>query len=302
MAHQARDRSFDRIAILVLAIEWVFFGSMHFSFVDATVAQIPDWIPFRHDVAIVTGILEVATGVLILLSDPRIRKAAAISSIVLLVLLTPAMYKILSNPEALASLGPAGAIAFRVVLLPNNIFMAICAVHVWRHPDARLERLDPRPRAAPQPWAFSKPMKLIVPALLLMANLAGFLALTLGVPGRLGLASLWAMGCIAAGALLGFLFGVPRANPAAATGRYLHNTNVEAVSDWLTKIVVGVSLVNLQTIGAFVDRQAAQLGPALGAPAAFATGLIVYFFLVGIIQGYILTRMFLPDQLFGETE
>src|SRR5436190_2237276 len=128
MADQVRDRSFDRIAILVLAIEWVLFGSMHFSFVQETVDQIPPGIPFRHDVAVITGILEVSTGILILLSDPRIRKAAAVASLVLLLLLTPAMYRILSNPEALAGLG-AGATAFRVALLPNNIFMAICAVH-----------------------------------------------------------------------------------------------------------------------------------------------------------------------------
>jgi hypothetical protein len=63
-----------------------------------------------------------------------------------------------------------------------------------------------------------------------------------------------------------------------------------------------VSLVNLQTIGAFVDRQAAFLGAALGTGPEFATGLIVYFFVIGIIQGYILTRMFLPKQLFGGTE
>ena len=202
----------------------------------------------------------------------------------------------------MASLG-AGATTFRVVLLPNNIFMAICAVHLWRHPDAKLARPDRPPRPAPRPWSFGDPVTLIVPSVLLMANIAGFLALMIGVPeAGLGLSYLWAMGCIAAGALIGFLFGVPRANPGAATGRFLHNTNVEAVSDWLTKILVGVSLVNLQSIGAFVDRLARDLGPALGTPPAFATGLILYFFVIGVIQGYILTRMFLPKQLFGATE
>lgn len=298
MAGQARDTSFDRIAILVLAIEWVLFGSMHFSAVDATVAQIPEPFPFKHHLAIVTGIAEVATGILILV--PELRKWAAAASLALLALLTPAMYNILANPASVESLG-AGATAFRVILLPNNIFMAICAVHLWRHPEATLARPDRPARRAPRIWTFGDPVTLIVPGLLLMANIAGFLALVIGVPGRLGLAYLWAMGCIAAGALIGFLFGVPRANPAAATGQFLHNTNVEAVSDWLTKILVGVSLVNLQAIGAFVDRQAGELGPALAAPKAFATGLIVYFFVIGLIQGYILTRMFLPRQ-FGLTE
>jgi uncharacterized membrane protein len=296
MVDQARDRSFDRIAILVLAIEWISFGSMHFSMIEETVAQIPFsfWDAFKHHIAIVTGIAEVATGVLILVPD--LRRWAAAASLALLVLLIPAMYHILSNPDSVASMG-AGATAFRIGLLPNNIFMAICSVHLWRHPDAKLAR-PPRPkRAAPEPWSFSKPVTLIVPALLLMANLAGFLALMIGVPGHLGLAYLWAMAGIATGALIGFLFGVPRVNPAAAaTGELLHNTNVEAVSDWLTKILVGVSLVNLQTIGAFIDRLAADLAPALGTPKAFASGLIVYFFVIGLIQGYVLTRMFLKSE------
>jgi uncharacterized membrane protein len=297
VADQARDTSFDRIAILVLAVEWVLFGSMHFSFLDETVAQIPDWIPFRPEVAVFTGIAEVSTGILLLV--PALRKWAALSSLLLLAALVPAMYKILANPEAVERLG-AGANAFRVVLLPNNIFLAICAVHLWRHPEASLAQPDRPWRPAARRWRFGDPVTLIVPALLLMANMAGFFALIVGAPGRLGTAYLWAMACIAAGALTGFLFGVPRANPAAARGPYLHNTNVEAVSDWLTKILVGVGLVNMQAIGAFVDRMAGDLGPALATTKAFATGLIVYFFVVGIIQGYILTRMFLPKQLFGQ--
>ena len=299
MTDQARDRSFDRIAILVLAIEWVLFGSMHFSEIDATTAQIPEFFGrFRHDIAVVTGIAEVATGILILVPD--LRKHAAAASLVLLLLLTPAMYNILSNPHSVDSMGAWGT-AFRVALLPNNIFMAICAVHLWRHPDAKLERPD-RDRAAQRPWRLGDPVTLIVPALLLMANIAGFLVLAGGLASGRGLAYLWAMGCIAAGALIGFLFGVPRANPGVApASQFLHNTNVEAVSDWLTKILIGVSLVNLQSIGAFTDRISVELASALAAPKAFATGLIVYFFVIGIIQGYILTRMFLPRQ-FGLTE
>jgi len=297
MADQARDRSFDRIAILVLSIEWILFGSMHFSMLEGTKAMIPFGSDlFKHHVAVVTGILEVSTGMLLLV--PVFRRWAAAASIGLLILLTPAMYEILQNPASVRIMEGL-ATPFRIVLLPNNIFLAICSVHLWRHQDATLAR-PPRPPA--QPWSFARPVTLVVPALLLIANVAGFLALMIGVPGQLGLAFLWAMGCIASGALIGFLFGVPRVNPAhPATGRLLDNTNVEAVSDWLTKILVGVSLVNLQTIGAFVDRQAGELGPALGAPKAFATGLIAYFFVVGIIQGYILTRMFLKTEFGDQT-
>ena len=296
MADQARDRSFDRIAILVLSIEWIVFGSMHFSSIEETVAQIPFsfWDRIKPHLAVITGIAEVATGVLILV--PELRKWAAAASLALLVLLTPAMYNILYNPGTVENMG-ALATPFRILLLPNNIFLAICSAYLWRHPDATLARSDRPSRPPPRRWTFGDPVTLIVPALLLMANIAGFLALMIGAPGHLGLAYLWAMGCIASGALIGFLFGVPRANPeAVATGQFVHKTNIEAVSDWLTKILVGVSLVNLQAIGAFIDRLARDLGPALGTSKPFAIGLIVYFFVIGFIQGYILTRMFLPGQ------
>lgn len=292
MADQERDRSFDRIAILALSIEWILFGSMHFSDIETTKAMIPFGSDgFKHHAAVITGIFEVATGILVLVTP--FRRWAALSSIGLLLLLTPAMYEILQNPSSVSSLG-AWATPFRVALLPNNIFMAICSIHLWRHQDAILAR---PPRLPPEPWTFKRPVTLIVPALLLLSNVAGFCAVMIGADGHLGTAFLWAMGCIASGALIGFLFGVPRVNPAyPATGKLLDNTNVEAVSDWLTKILVGVSLVNLQAIGAFTGQLADDLAPALGASRAFAIGLIVYFFVVGIIQGYILTRMFLKPE------
>ena len=59
---------------------------------------------------------------------------------------------------------------------------------------------------------------------------------------------------VSVGLLIGFLFGIPRTLqglPEAADARlsesvrqrYMVNTNLEQVSDWLTKIIVGVGLV-----------------------------------------------------------
>lgn len=48
--------------------------------------------------------------------------------------------------------------------------------------------------------------------------------------------------------------------------------------------------INFTAIGSFVDGQAAGLAVALGAAKPLAVALIMYFFLVGVIQGYILTR------------
>src|SRR5216684_1230684 len=66
---------------------------------------------------------------------------------------------------------------------------------------------------------------------------------------------------LAAGVLIGFLFGIPRtqqkegqksdptigSQPGVADG-YGVNTNLEQISDWLTKIIVGVGLVQLTVI------------------------------------------------------
>lgn len=263
----------------------------------------PDYLPWPGRLVVISGMLEVATGVLILV--PEARPWAARSSLVLLALLLPAMYEILYEPDAL-TWSPAANTLFRTLLLPHNILMAICSVYLIRSPATSLARPAATSEAridGPSPWrlpGMADPVTLIVPFLLLIANCAGFLAIVVTVPGRMGGAFLWAMACIATGALIGFLFGVPRLNPRAQlSGEFIHNQNIEAVSDWLTKILVGVGLVNFQAIGAFTQRMAEELGRGIAVDRSIAMGLIVYFFAVGIIQGYILTRIFLakPFQL-----
>ncbi len=61
----------------------------------------------------------------------------------------------------------------------------------------------------------------------------------------------WILYLLAAATLsgiLGLIFGLPRAlsdyQPAAAE-RYKGNSNLEEISDWLTKLLVGVGLVQL---------------------------------------------------------
>jgi len=74
------------------------------------------------------------------------------------------------------------------------------------------------------------------------------------------------------------------------------------VSDWLTKILVGVGLVNFQSIGRFVDGLATQLSQDIGRTHAYALGLIIYFWAVGVIQGYVLTRIFLTARFRTEIQ
>lgn len=85
---------------------------------------------------------------------------------------------------------------------------------------------------------------------------------------------------------------------SAAGAELRPNTNLEEVSDWLTKIIVGLGLVHLQDLQGLVAATAANAAAALSAnPTAtqtsIATALIVGFAIEGFFLGYIYTRMFL---------
>src|SRR4051794_33887578 len=72
-----------------------------------------------------------------------------------------------------------------------------------------------------------------------------------------GSAVLFGLAAEACGGLLGLLFGVPRTidpeggeRKGAARVSYGANTNLEQISDWLTKILVGLGLTQLGPIRA----------------------------------------------------
>lgn len=287
---------FDRFCIAFLSVDWIVFGSMHFSLHNATRKMLPPWVPFPDAIVVGTGIAEVAVGALMLYG--RTRRAAALGSLLLLLLLMPAVFHILYTDDALP-FDPASLPSrlWRLLGVPHNALMAICSLHLLRKP-------------YPDPWdvsAAGRPLggrssllagrgaaALLVAIILLLCNAAGFLAVLLGARGNVPTAAMWMMMCLAVGALLGFLFAVPRANEKASDGAsLLPNRNIEAVSDWLTKILVGLGLVNFRDIGAFLAERSAVLAPALGVDANYALALIVYFLVAGFLEGYLLTRLFL---------
>jgi hypothetical protein len=104
----------------------------------------------------------------------------------------------------------------------------------------------------------------------------------------------------AVGAFLGFLFGIPRTlqgNTAPGPDEiadYRPNTNLEQISDWLTKILVGVGLVELGRAGLPARSLIASIGAALGGTAAArvtAAVLLVVFTVWGFVASYLLTRL-----------
>jgi hypothetical protein len=116
---------------------------------------------------------------------------------------------------------------------------------------------------------------------------------------------MWALSCFASGSAVGFLFGIPKilqtdkpadSNQTDGSYRQQVNTNLEQISDWLTKIIVGLGLINLTKIPPFLNRMAEVLTMSIGLAkenTAFALALIVYFTLLGFLVGYLSTRLFL---------
>lgn len=105
------------------------------------------------------------------------------------------------------------------------------------------------------------------------------------------------------GGLVGFIFGVPRSasgdQPVGTTERYQDNSNLEQISDWLTKILVGVGLVQLSRAPNGLARLAEAMKPGFGGTASGAGfGLALVLFYAG--TGFsISTSGLAPDFFFN---
>jgi hypothetical protein len=125
-------------------------------------------------------------------------------------------------------------------------------------------------------------------------------------PGAIGgTALLTAAASFAVGALLGFLFGIPRSltgdrgnaqeDSALQRPRVEPNTNLEQISDWLTKILVGVSLVQFKEIGEAIGDAAETLAPTFGGREATGEAVVVAiiaaFAITGFLSGFLFTRL-----------
>jgi hypothetical protein len=115
------------------------------------------------------------------------------------------------------------------------------------------------------------------------------------------LSALIAACAFALGVLLGFLFGVPQyfagsgeADAVNSRATYQPNTNLTQVSDWLTKIIIGVGLVEFGQLADAIGRLGDSLEPSFGGSSsgkAFGIALVVGFFVIGFLVGYLYTRL-----------
>ena len=127
----------------------------------------------------------------------------------------------------------------------------------------------------------------------------GFIFLSGG--GKFSVSLIWSVACLMAGAVVGFLFGIPKILQSEKItspqeGNRIHyrqqvNTNLEQISDWLTKIIVGLGLIELRNIPGYLRKLANLLSEGLEqSNQAFAFALIVYFSILGFLFGYLATR------------
>ena len=107
-----------------------------------------------------------------------------------------------------------------------------------------------------------------------------------------------------AGALPGFLFGIPHmvqgATSSTSDAQYQGNTNLEQVSDWLTKIIVGVGLVQIGRVLPALGRLGSSLRAPLGgqtSSAAFGLGTAISYALLGFFFVYLWSRVVFTPQL-----
>ena len=123
------------------------------------------------------------------------------------------------------------------------------------------------------------------------------------------------------GALVGFVFGIPRAlqatdggaaaatkNESAGTSAnkeknreqsYRANTSLEQISDWLTKILVGVGLTQLTQLPGALESYSSHIGTAFsGVPGAsiFIGAASLYFVVCGFLASYLWTRLVLGKE------
>ncbi|MGH9378821.1 MAG: hypothetical protein ACRD1I_08480 [Terriglobia bacterium] len=113
------------------------------------------------------------------------------------------------------------------------------------------------------------------------------------------------------GVLFGFLFGFPsRSDDQSSSGgapskSLLYNTNLEEISEWLTKVILGASLVELNKLPPLVSELSTYIARAVeprnfhaavahsatsptSAPVAMA--ILGYFWSCGLLYGYIYTK------------
>jgi hypothetical protein len=138
---------------------------------------------------------------------------------------------------------------------------------------------------------------------------------TLSFVAVMGANLLVGMASASAGAVIGFIFGIPRSASSPdrqpdtdAAGKPLPrsratlstNTNLERISDWLTTLLIGATLVQIKDIATWVGGLGKDLLKT-GAVAndAIVPVIVILFFCLGFLGVYLITRLYVTSA-FGQ--
>jgi hypothetical protein len=110
----------------------------------------------------------------------------------------------------------------------------------------------------------------------------------------LALVSLASLLC---GSLVGFIFGLPRViseNSSIYSNMYGDNSNLDQISDWLLKILIGVGIAQLYQLEKILTGFQVTFGNMLESPNSgyVAVLLLVSFSIAGFLGGYMCTRRY----------
>jgi uncharacterized membrane protein len=122
---QAWTGRWANIAAYVLGVLWLGFGVMHFGAHDETLRQMPSYFPWKSFWVYATGVAEILVGVGLFVG--RTRPLAARTSILLLVIYTPAVIHIVAH-DVIPIDWPQGLRwFFRWFMAPINVGMGYWA-------------------------------------------------------------------------------------------------------------------------------------------------------------------------------
>lgn len=151
-----------------------------------------------------------------------------------------------------------------------------------------------RDEVFPDDPSATRPLGMVLVLLLVLA--AGQTATAVAWGDRAALGAFWALALTACGFTVGFLFAIPKSvqgDSKVETGTgYRANTNLEQISDWLTKIIVGVTLIKIESIQASLGPLAGTMVAGTGVAVTVALAMIWFYVPFGFLAGYLVTSVF----------
>lgn len=129
---------------------------------------------------------------------------------------------------------------------------------------------------------------------------------------------LWSVSILLVAATVGFLFAVPRSVPRATedaslrsshgesergmhhtSTRYVTETNLEGVSDWIAKGLIIIAVINVQRIPFYLNALAIFIAGTMpsGFTVSLALVMIITFSIIGFVGSYLITRLYMIGML-----